>query len=139
MKIEAFLLCDAATDTMGKLNVLGAFDRVFLKHVPGVYQACTVALRVRFEREETGAHQFEIKFIDQDGKDIVNPLSGQVDVSFGSDAHSGAMNFVLNMVRVPFAYYGDYRLDLRFDGKIVGSLPLSVCAVPEKGIPHKKG
>ena len=28
MNIEAFLLCDAATDSAGKLNVLGAFDQL---------------------------------------------------------------------------------------------------------------
>ena len=29
MNLESFLLCDAATDQQGKLNVLGAFDNIF--------------------------------------------------------------------------------------------------------------
>ncbi|MHC4882477.1 MAG: DUF6941 family protein, partial [Planctomycetota bacterium] len=32
--MEAFLLCDAATDQNGKLNVLGAFDNIFAKETP---------------------------------------------------------------------------------------------------------
>jgi hypothetical protein len=130
MKIEAFLLCDAATDSMGKLNVLGAFDRLFLPETPGFHQACTVALRVRFDRMEVGSHEFEIRFVDQDGRDILKPLMGQVEVTFGGEAHSGAMNFVLNLVRIPLSYYGDYQLDLRFNGNLVGSLPLTVCPIP---------
>jgi hypothetical protein len=132
MKVEAFLLCDAATDAVGKLNVLGAFDRVFLKSVPGIYQGCTVAMRVRFTRMEVGTHEFEIRFIDQDGKSIIKPLQGQVDVNFESDAQSGAMNFILNIVRVRFDYYGDYQVDLRINGDVVASLPLVVVSVPEK-------
>ncbi len=131
MKIEAFLLCDAATDAVGKLNVLGAFDRIFLKQVPGVYQGATVAMRVRFDRSEVGTHHFEIRFIDQDGRDIIKALNGQVDVNFGSDAHSGAMNFILHIVRVQFAYFGEYQLDLRFNNEIRASLPLTVHPVPK--------
>jgi hypothetical protein len=131
MKVEAFLLCDAATDAMGKLNVLGAFDRVFLKTTPGIYQGCTVAMRVRFTRMEVGTHEFEIRFIDQDGKSIIKPLQGHVDVNFESDAASGAMNFVLNIVRVRFDYYGDYQVDLRMNGEVVASLPLVVCKARE--------
>ncbi len=130
MKVEAFLLCDAATDTMGKLNVLGAFDRVYVKETPTIYQGCTVAMRVRFSRVEVGNHQFEIRFVDQDGRDIIKPLNGQVEVTFSSDAPSGAMNFVLNIVRVRFPYYGDYQVDLRMDGDILASLPLAVCRIP---------
>lgn len=132
MKVEAFLLCDAATDTIGKLNILGAFDRIYLKSTPGVYQGCTVAMRVRFNRAEVGSHTFEIRFIEQDGKDIMKPLSGQVEVSFSSDAHSGAMNFVLNIVRLRFEYFGDYQLDLRMNGEMKASLPLTVLQTPQK-------
>lgn len=130
MKVEAFLLCDAATDTMGKLNVLGAFDRVFVKETPTLYQGCTVAMRVRFSRAEVGTHSFEIHFVDQDGRDIIKPLKGEVEVNFSSDAHSGSMNFVLNIVRVKFPYFGDYQVDLRMDGNALASLPLAVCPIP---------
>ena len=34
MNIEAFLLCDAATDQQGKLNILGAFDNLYAKKIP---------------------------------------------------------------------------------------------------------
>ena len=137
MKVEAFLLCDAATDTMGKLNILGAFDRIFLKSVPGVYQGCTVAMRVRFYRSEMGNHNFDIRFIEQDGKDIMKPLNGQVNVTFSSDANSGAMNFVLNIMRMRFEYYGDYQLDLRMNDQMMASLPLTVCPPPAKSAPDR--
>jgi len=136
MKVEAFLLCDAATDTMGKLNVLGAFDRIFVRDTPTLYQGCTVAMRVRFNRAEVGSHAFEIRFVDQDGRDIIKPLRGEVEVTFSSDAPSGAMNFVMNIVRVKFPYFGDYQVDLRLDGDSVASLPLAVCPIPKMPSPQ---
>ena len=29
MNKEVFVLCDAATETVGKLNILGAFDNIY--------------------------------------------------------------------------------------------------------------
>ena len=54
MNVEAFLLCDCATDQNGKMNILGAFDTLFFKEMPGVFKACSIAARVRFEKIETG-------------------------------------------------------------------------------------
>jgi hypothetical protein len=103
---------------------------VFVKETPIVYQGCTVAMRVRFNRAEVGTHSFEIRFVDQDGRDIIKALRGQVEVNFSSDAHSGAMNFVLNIVKVKFPYFGDYQVDLRMNGNAMATLPLAVCPVP---------
>ena len=55
MNIEAFLLCDAATDQLGKLNILGAFDNIFTKKVPFVHPACTIVARIRFEKKALSA------------------------------------------------------------------------------------
>ena len=70
MNIEAFLLCDAATDQQAKLNILGAFDIVFAKKVPAIHPACAVALRIRFQKIEEGNHSIRIYIIDEDGKGI---------------------------------------------------------------------
>jgi len=55
MQIEVFVLCDAATaDHLGKLNLLGTFDTIWVKEIPTIYPQCTIALRIRFERIERG-------------------------------------------------------------------------------------
>ena len=126
MNLEAFLLCDAATDSHGKLNVLGAFDRILLTALPGVHGNCAVAIRLRFERMEAGPHVFEVHFVDQDGKDIIEALSGNMQVRFGDGLSSAVINLILNLVRVRFDYAGEYQIDLRVDGETLGVLPVSV-------------
>lgn len=126
MDVEAFLLCDAATDQHGKLNVLGAFDTVFAKKVPVVHPACAVAARIRFSKVEQGEHAVRICVIDQDGKEVVPKLDGKVSVRVGDEAGSAAINLVLNFQRLKLPDYGEYSIDLAIDGQQKASLPFFV-------------
>lgn len=126
MDVEAFLLCDAATDQQGKLNVLGAFDTVFAKKVPVVHPACAVAARIRFSKVEQGEHAVRICVIDQDGKEVVPKLDGKVSVRVGDEAGSAAINLVLNFQRLKLPDYGEYSIDLAIDGQQKASLPFFV-------------
>ena len=132
MNIEAFLLCDCATDQRGKLNVLGAFDSIYARKMPTVHPACTVAARIRFEKIEEGDHKVRIDVIDQDGRPIVPRLNGNISVRAREDAGSSIVNLILNLQRLKFENYGEYRIDLAIDGKVEGSLPFSVREVPTR-------
>ena len=126
MNIEAFLLCDAATQQQGKLNVLGAFDTIFAKKVPTVHPACSVATRIRFEKVEDGNHSVRIQIIDQDAKNIGPKLEGNISVQTGPGLDSSVANLILNIQGLKFERYGQYRIDLAIDGNIKASLPLRV-------------
>ena len=132
MNIEAFLLCDCATDQRGKLNVLGAFDSIYAKKTPIVHPACTVATRIRFERIEEGEHKVSINVIDQDGKSVIPRLNGNISVKARPDADSTVVNLILNLQRLKFENYGEYRIDLAIDEKLEGSLPFNVREVPSQ-------
>ncbi len=132
MNIEAFLLCDAATEQQGKLNILGAFDNIYAKKVPIVHPACAVAARIRFEKVEEGNHPIRILIIDEDGKSIGPKLDGNVNVSIGDDVDSTVTNIVLNIQGLKFEKYGQYRIDLAIDNKIEGSLPFNVRDIPNQ-------
>jgi hypothetical protein len=126
MDVEAFLLCDAATDQQGKLNVLGAFDTVFAKEVPVVHPACAVAARIRFSKVEQGEHTVRICVIDQDGKEVVPKLDGKISVRVAQDVGSAVVNLVLNFQRLKLPAYGEYSIDLAIDGQQKASLPFFV-------------
>ncbi len=132
MNIEAFLLCDAATEQQGKLNILGAFDGIYAKEMPTVHPACAIAARIRFEKIEEGSHSIRIHIIDEDGKAIGPKLEGNMNVSFRDDVDSRSVNFVLNIQRLKFEKYGQYRIDLAIDNQIKGSLPFYVREVPNQ-------
>jgi len=134
MNIEAFLLCDCATqDRQGKLNVLGAFNNIFVAQMPYVHPACTVAGRVRFTKIEEGDHKIRINIIDQDGQAIgPKKIEGHLSARVGDDVDSAAFNFILNFQRLKFQKYGQYRIDLAIDGRQEGSLPFHVRKIPNR-------
>ncbi len=126
MNIDAFLLCDCATDQGGKLNVLGAFDSIFARKMPVVHRACAIAARIRFEKIEEGEHKVRVDVIDEDGKAIVPRLDGEISVRIREDAGSSGTNLILNLQGLKFERYGRYSINLAIDGRQVQSLPFSV-------------
>ena len=132
MDIEVFVLCDAATDIQGRLNILGTFDTIWSKQAPVVYPHCAVALRLRFSRIEEGEHSIKINIIDEDGKLIVPSLNANTNLNFGSNPEgSVAHNLILNIQGLKLEKYGDYAIDLAVDGRQEASLPLRVKQPPE--------
>jgi hypothetical protein len=126
MNIEAFLLCDAATDQLGKLNILGAFDNIFTKKVPVVHPACTIVARIRFEKKEEGNYQIKINIIDEDGKSIGPNLQGNINVKIGDNMDSSMVNIVLNIQGLKFEKYGRYWIELSINNQIKCSLPFNL-------------
>ena len=55
MTIQVAVLCDAATDESGKLNLLGAFDTIYTQQLPAVHPQCSVRLAEREWDAETRA------------------------------------------------------------------------------------
>ena len=132
MNIEAFLLCDAATDQMGKLNVLGAFDNIFFQQVPSQYSACALTARIRFEKVEEGKHSIRIYIMDEDGASIGPKLDGNIAVKVQENVGTTVANLILNMRGLEFKQFGRYRVDLAVDGNIQASLPLRVVQAPSR-------
>ena len=126
MNIEAFLLCDAATDSFGKLNVLGAFDTIRAKEFPVAHSQCSVALRLRMSRIETGSHKLTIHIVDEDGNFIVPPLDGNFNVGVGSPDQTTPVNIILNLQSLKIEHAGEYAINLAIDGRQEASLPLYV-------------
>jgi hypothetical protein len=132
MNIESFLLCDAATQQQGKLNVLGAFDTIFTEQTPAVHPACAIAARIRFEKIEEGDHLVKIGIIDEDGKSIGPKLQANANVRFEDNVDSTATNLILNIQGLQLEKHGQYRIDLAIDNQIKGSLPLYVREAPNQ-------
>ncbi len=127
MNVELFVLCDAATDYQGKLNILGTFDAIRAKKTPVEYPTCAVAVRLRFLNTEEGEHKIRISIIDEDGKAVVKPIEANLNVHIkGSSLPSIATNMILNLQRLQFPDYGEYSIDLSVDGRQEAWLPLYI-------------
>ena len=126
MNIEAFLLCDCATDSQGKLNVLGAFDTIGALEMPFVYPACAIAARIRFEKDEQGRHDVRVTVIDEDGEKIIPPLDGKLQLQMPDGPYTAVSNLIVNIHGLKFTDFGQYSIDIAIDSKHIASLPLYV-------------
>ena len=131
MNIQVAVLCDAATDDNGKLNLLGAFDTIYTSQLPAVHPQCSIALRVTFLSGDEGKHRLRLNFVDADGKSIMaNFPEIPVEVVLPDDMHFGTRNFVANLQQLKFENPGLYSIDISMDGQPQASIPLLVKHTP---------
>ena len=115
MNIQVAVLCDAATDDNGKLNLLGAFDTIYAPQLPAVHPQCAVALRVTFMSGDEGERKLKLNFVNADGRAIMPAIEIPVAVALPDDAHFVTRNFIVNIQQLKFAEAGLYSVDVRLD------------------------
>ena len=130
MDIQIAALCDAATDSHGKLNILGTFDTINAGQLPAVHPQCSIALRLVFNKMEEGHKELKLNFVDADGHAIMPPIDIPVEVALPEDMHFGTRNFIINIQQLKFEQPGLYSVDLSLDGQSQSSIPLLVKHVP---------
>jgi hypothetical protein len=136
MKVEIFTLCDAATsDSGGKLNILGSFDRLNAASIPVTHPLCALAIKMRFEKLEEGQKRIGISFIDSDGTAVMPTLNAQTQVTFPPDETSVTACLVLQIQQLKLPNFGEYSIDLAIDGRQEASIPLFVKGI-NTGLPH---
>ncbi len=130
MNIQVAVLCDAATDDNGKLNLLGAFDTIYTQQLPAVHPQCSIALRITFGNEDEGSHNLSLSFVDADGHSIMRSIDIPVQVSLPGDSLFSTRNFIINIQQLKFENSGLYSIDLALNGQSQTSIPLSVRVHP---------
>lgn len=131
MNIQVAVLCDAATDDNGKLNLLGAFDTIYARELPAIHPQCSVALRVTFFSGDEGKHTLRLNFVDADGRSIMPDFPPiPVEVTLPEDVHFGTRNFIINIQQLKFEEPGLFSVDISFDDQSASSIPLLVKHVP---------
>jgi hypothetical protein len=127
MNIQVAVLCDAATDDSGKMNLLGAFDTIYAPQMPAVHPHCAVALRVTFQPGDEGTRTLTLNFINADGHLIMQGIPPlPVPVALPDDSHFLTRNFIVNIQQLQFNEPGLYSVDVRMDNENVASIPLLV-------------
>ena len=136
MDIQVAVLCDAATDSGGKLNLLGAFDTIQAQEMPAVHPFCSVALRVTFTSGEEGSHQLQLNFVNDDGQSVMPSIELPVEIVLPGDNHFITCNFIVNIQQLKFEAPGFYAIDVNLDGKLQTSIPLLVKHTPPAETPE---
>lgn len=126
MKLEAFLIADAATDSQGKINVLGAFDTIYAKQIPVVHPALSIVIRLRLHPDEAGEHDLQISIKNNQNDDIVPPLIGKFGVNPDRKDKEVRANIILHMQTIEFREYGELWVHLTIDGDLFSTIPFYV-------------
>jgi hypothetical protein len=126
MDIQIATLCDAANDSQGKLNILGAFDTLATTKLPAAYYQCCIALRMTFNKGEEGSHKLKINIVDEDGKPVMPNIEIGVDISVPDETLFLSRNFIINIQQLTLPKPGLYSIDISLDGQQKGSIPLHV-------------
>jgi hypothetical protein len=135
MNIQVAVLCDAATESGGKLNLLGGFDAIYTPKLPTpeepvIHAQCAIALRMTFNNVEDGAHKLRLSFVDEDGKFIMPPIDLPIQVVVPPDTHFVTQNCIVNFQQLRFEKTGLYSIDIALDGRQEASIPLLIKHIP---------
>lgn len=134
MQVQLAVLCDAATDYSGKLNILGTFDTLITSHLPAVHPQCSIALRLTFQKQEEGQRVIQMNFVDEDGKSVMRAIELYLDVVVPDDTIFLSRNAVITMQNLPLNNAGLYSVEISVDGVQQTNIPLlvkHVAAVPQ--------
>ena len=126
MEIEVFSICDAATSDSGKLNILGAFDTMWVKKLPATYPQCAIAMRIRFYNQESGKHHLHLNILGLDGVPVIEPLKGDINVMVPPSQTSSSVNLTLNIQKLVIKNVGTYSIELTINDERYQSIPLFV-------------
>ncbi len=126
MNVQVAILCDAATDDNGKLNLLGAFDTIYAQQLPAVHPQCAVALRVTFAAGDEGQRKLALNFINADGHPVMPAMEIPVAIALPEDVYFVTRNIVVNIQQLKFVEAGLYSVDVLLDGQSLASIPLQV-------------
>jgi Family of unknown function (DUF6941) len=136
MDIQIAVLCDAATDNNGKLNILGTFDTIYTSQLPAIHPQCSIALRMTFSKVEEGAHKVKLNFVDEDGHSVMPPIEIPIEVQVPDETIFLSRNFIVNIQKLKFEKEGLYSIDIAVDGRQEGNIPLLVKVPPAAPSPH---
>ena len=131
MHVDFAVLADyALIDQQGKLSVLGIFQHVWVASFPAVHPRTHLVLRVRGRRTEIGEHRIRIRFVDEEGKEL---MGGEGTVQFGeppagiTEVEAGAVL----VFDVPLPHPGAYAFEIGLNENVV-KVPLSAGEIPKE-------
>ncbi len=129
MQIDFAVLADyALIDQQGKLSVLGIFQHVWVAGFPATHPRTHLVLRVKGRRTEIGQHVMRIRFVDEQGREL---MGGDGTVQFGeppagvTEVEAGAVL----VFDVPLPQPGAYAFEITLGDNVV-RVPLSAALMP---------
>jgi|GEM_PF-362374 len=127
MNVDFAFICDHA-QAGDKINALGiGFERISTSQIPVRHPHFSVVAQLRFNRIEVGTKDIRANLIDDDGADVISPISGQLVIQeppYGTSEVSARL--VMEFNNVEFRKCGDYSVRINVAGQEAANIHLAV-------------
>lgn len=130
MNIDFAFVCDYA-DVTGKINALGiGFDTIYSPTIPCKHNLFFLVMQIRANSLEIGEKEVEVNLIDDDGKSIIPPLKGKINMVKPASGTETISRLALQFQNVEFPRYGTYSLHTIVDGHEMVRVPIKISQPP---------
>ncbi len=135
MNVEYAFLCDYA-DAGAKLTAVGiGIDSIYADSVPVTHPQLFAVLAVKFTLNETRrVKAMEMHVQDADGKDVIPPHAGSIDIQAPVEGMTYRTHRTVNgLYGLRFEKFGDYQVSWLIDGFEAHTLHFRVRQRPAPG------
>ncbi len=118
MQIEIFTLCDSAHVYAGKAVISGSFNQIIAKKLP-IRRDMTLAVRIAFDKEESGDKTFIFCIKNPDGSLLVPELKCETKQNLPIEKQTALTTYDLNVVlsNVVLGQVGIYSVTMKYADK----------------------
>ena len=133
MELKYAHLCDYAGEgAYGKVIVVGIFDHLFATpQRPISVPSCTLVVSFSAHVTEGTEHKFELRFTDEDAKDMIPRITGDLRFALQGPGREMRANLFLQFGPQLLPDLGDYRFYVLVDGIELASVLLTVAPMPQ--------
>jgi hypothetical protein len=131
MEVSLAVLADYANVSReGKLNIMGIFDRIFARQLPGQFPPMQVVIRLEAHFAEMGReHIIQIQLRDPDGETIFD-INGNFTPMGGEAGETAPLNHIISLGNLPLKQAGGHSVVIWVDNDLKKEIPLKVVEAP---------
>ncbi len=130
MQVDFAFICDYAEAT-NKVNALGiGFDTIMSGRVPVRHPNFFLVIQLRANIVEAGEKNFEVHLIDEDGKEIIPPIKGKLNIPRPPAGTESTGRIAMRFDSVEFPKFGTYSMHVLVEGHEMSRIPLRVAQAP---------
>jgi hypothetical protein len=134
LNIDFAFVCDYA-DVTGKINALGiGFDTIYSPTIPCKHNLFFLVMQIRASSLEIGEKEVEVNLIDDDGKSVIPPLKGKINLAKPPSGTETISRLALQFQNVEFPRYGTYSLHTLVEGHEMVRVPIKISQPPTQPV-----
>jgi len=111
----------------GEMEAVGiSFDSIFPPALPALYKEFHLVAKLRGTMSETGTKRYEVRLIDPDGRNIIEPLEGTFEFGVPAGRLESYGFLKIRFRNTLFQAYGPHAARLLVDGVEMADVPFGV-------------